>query len=195
MYNQEQIALYPRWCSCMTAVTLYSFWGTLVGTLWLCNLFRFKSWNKEQHTVVCSSFPCPKTPGLTLHVLQCYLLSPSISCWLVWLQPQSALIAPLENQQQDRGDVFTTGWIHPCIAKGHVVSSVSAQMDALLLWAPTNSPAPAWEPSGPVGVDSSSRAKFSLLTWVSVLEAGICPWKSVICSSYAYYRRKSRLPR
>lgn len=142
MYNQEQIALCPRWCSCMTAVTLYSFWGTLVGTLWLCNLFHFKSWNKEQHTVggLQHSFPCPKTPGLTLHVLQCYLLTLSISCWLVWLQPQSAFIAPLENRQQDRGDVFTTGWIHPCSAKGHVVSSVSARMDALLLWAPTNTP-------------------------------------------------------
>lgn len=61
--------------------------------------------------VVCSSFPGPEPPGLTLHMLQCYLLTPSISCWLEWLQPQSALalIAVLENWQQDRGDIFTPG--------------------------------------------------------------------------------------
>ena len=133
------------------SVMLYCFWGMLVGTLWICILFCSKSWNKEQHTDggLQHSFPGPKTPGLTLHMLQCCLLTLSISWWLVWLQPQGAFIAPLENRQQDRGDIFTTSWIHLCSAKGHVACGMSARMDAFLLWVPTDTPAPTWEPGWP----------------------------------------------
>lgn len=108
VHSQEQVAPTPGdaharlYCS---AVQLLRHTGRYFVTVYSTLRAEIKS---SAQMVVCSSFPGPKTPGLTLHMVQCYLLTLSRCCRLVRLQPQSALVALLENQQQHRGDIFTT---------------------------------------------------------------------------------------
>lgn len=131
---------------CDFAVNSVQLWCTPEGTLWLSSALRAGMKSSTQ-MVACSTFPGPKTPGLTLYAP--VLCTDTVRCWLVWLQPQSAPVAPLEKQQQDRGDIVTHDWINPCSAKGWGVSGMSPQMGHYcpeLLSAPRHQPGSQADP-------------------------------------------------
>lgn len=159
---------------------LCSFSGTVAGPTSLWNLFCFKGWDKELHTVgLQHGFPGPKPGACTACAPELFTdtflgwcgHSPRVFSQHCWKNSSRTEVTPspgAEFLSAVPGAILCLcmgGWIHFC-----------SELLLTLQHQPGNQ-------AGPSGVDSSSRAKFSQWKWISVSAAGICPWKSVSCNS------------